>query len=372
MTVNPLIPVSVSTVADNSTVCSGSTVTFTATPTNGGTTPAYQWYKNSQAISQATNATYSYIPANNDTITVVLTSNVNCAMGNTATSNTAVMIVNSPVAAAGTIAGSAIYSQGTTAVPYSIGVIANATNYIWTYTGTGVTINGSGNNVTLDFAANATDGQLMVQGSNTCGVGTASVLQLSGNKTLNLTSVLPEGLYNGSGTLRQAMNASGPNWPAGIADHITIELHSALSYATLIYSAPDIELSTSGTATITIPAAYNGSYYITIKHRNSIETTTATAISFASSTINQSYGTRANVYGNNLGLSLDGYYLIFGGDVNQDGSVNSADYTPVINDNAIFSKGYLSSDVDGNGSVNSADYTIIINNNSFFVKTLHP
>jgi hypothetical protein len=149
-------------------------------------------------------------------------------------------------------------------------------------------------------------------------------------------------------------------------------LHNATTYATIVYSIADVELSTNGTATVQIPGIYSGSYYITIRHRNSLETTTATGISFAGSTVNQSFAARANVYGNNLGLSLDGYYIIYGGDVNQDGLVNSADYTPVINGNTTYSTGYLSADVDGNGIVNSADYTIIINNNSYYVKTIHP
>ena len=36
---------------------------------------------------------------------------------------------------------------------------------------TGVTINGSGTSVTLDFATNATSGILSVKGHNTCGDG---------------------------------------------------------------------------------------------------------------------------------------------------------------------------------------------------------
>jgi hypothetical protein len=191
------------------------------------------------------------------------------------------------------------------------------------------------------------------------------------NKILNITALL-EGLYNGNGIMRQARDANGPYWPTGVADHITVELHDATTYSSIVYSATDVPLSTAGVAIVTIPGTYNGSYFITIKHRNSIETTTASAISFAGSTINQSFTARANVYGGNLGLSVDGYYLIYGGDVNQDGIINSADYSPVINDNAAYAKGYLSSDVDGNGIVNSGDYTTIINNNSFYIKTVHP
>ena len=93
MIVNTSLPVSIAIVADNNSVCAGTTVTYTATPTNGGTSPTYQWKKNGSNVG--TNLpTYSYIPANNDVITCVLTSNLTCTTGNPATSNAITMTVN--------------------------------------------------------------------------------------------------------------------------------------------------------------------------------------------------------------------------------------------------------------------------------------
>jgi hypothetical protein len=191
-------------------------------------------------------------------------------------------------------------------------------------------------------------------------------------RTLNLTSVLLEGLYNGSGTMRQAWNESGPQWPAGIADHITVELHSSINYATIVYTAPDIPLSTTGTATVSVPAIYDGTYYITVKHRNSIETTTSVAVIFTNSTINQSFGSPANVYGSNLKNFNDGYFLIYGGDANQNGSVDTGDYTPVVNDVSKYVTGYVATDINGNGSVDTGDYSILVNNASKYIHTYHP
>jgi len=201
---------------------------------------------------------------------------------------------------------------------------------------------------------------------------TLTVSGIVTDKTLNLTSVMLEGLYNGSGTMRQAWNESGPQWPPGVADHITVELHSATSYSTVVYYVADVPLSTVGTATVSILAAYDGSYYITIKHRNSIETTTAVPISFSSGIINQSFGTQANVYGGNLGESIDGYYLIYGGDVNQDGFVDTQDYVGVDNDSYNYVSGYLATDSDGNGTIDTNDYILIDNNNYNYIGTIHP
>ena len=191
-------------------------------------------------------------------------------------------------------------------------------------------------------------------------------------KTLNISSVMLEGLYNGSNTMRQAQDEMGAHWPSGIADHITVELHDAANYSTIVYSAADVPLSTTGNAEITVPENFSGNYYITIKHRNSIETTTAAAVSFAGSTIYQSFGNPANVYGGNLGLSIDDHYLIYGGDVNQDGVVDTGDFSSVVNEVFNYSSGCIFTDVNGDGITDSGDFTTLVNNSMNYVATSHP
>ncbi|MBX7227393.1 MAG: gliding motility-associated C-terminal domain-containing protein, partial [Chitinophagales bacterium] len=88
------LPVSVTISEDKNNICSGTNVTFTAVPTNGGTTPVYQWKLNGVNVG-SNSATYSNSTlANGDQITCVLTSNANCATGNPATSNTVTITVN--------------------------------------------------------------------------------------------------------------------------------------------------------------------------------------------------------------------------------------------------------------------------------------
>ena len=191
-------------------------------------------------------------------------------------------------------------------------------------------------------------------------------------KTLSLSSVLLEGLYDGGGIMKQAWGETGTQWPAGIADHITVELHDAANYWTIVYTAADVELTTEGAAVITIPAEHSGSYYITVKHRNSIETTTASAVSFSGTAINYSFNSLSSVYGENMGVSGDGRYLIFAGDVNQDGFVDTQDYIGIDNDSYNYAYGYLVTDVDGNGMVDTNDYIPIDNNNYRYIGVILP
>ncbi len=277
--------------------------------------------------------------------------------------------------AAGSITGPATFTPGTSGVAYSVNPISAATTYIWTYSGTGVTINGSGTGVTLDFSASATAGTLSVFGRNSCGDGAASTLPLSPSiKNLTLTSVLLEGLYIGGGTMRQALGESGPQWPAGIADHITVELHNSASYSTIEFTATDVELTTNGSAIITIPAQYSDSYYITIKHRNHIETVSAVPVIFTNAAVTYSFDDQAQAFGNNLKdiVPGSGYFAIYGGDINHDGYVDSGDYPFVINDSFNYLSGYINTDLNGDGWIDSGDYPILVNNNYNYVSVIIP
>ncbi|MCX6251929.1 MAG: hypothetical protein NTX61_14405 [Bacteroidetes bacterium] len=93
MTENTVNPVSIVISTPVTAVCSGTSVTFTATPTNGGTSPTYHWKVN--GINAGTNSfTFGYMPVNGDVVSCALTSNLACASGNPATSNTITMTVN--------------------------------------------------------------------------------------------------------------------------------------------------------------------------------------------------------------------------------------------------------------------------------------
>jgi hypothetical protein len=121
VTVNPILPVSVAIAASANPICQATPVTFTATPTNGGT-PSYQWYKGASLLTGETASTYlTSTLANSDAITVVMTSSQSCKSGSPATSSAVTMTVY-PTTAGGTLSG------GTTpiALGESIGTITLA------------------------------------------------------------------------------------------------------------------------------------------------------------------------------------------------------------------------------------------------------
>lgn len=89
------------------TICSGTLVSFSTTITGGGPSPSYQWYLNNNPITSATGPSYSSaLLANNDTITVKLTTSAVCPYVPYVFSNKVGMQVNNVVSPSVTISAS--------------------------------------------------------------------------------------------------------------------------------------------------------------------------------------------------------------------------------------------------------------------------
>ena len=213
----------------------------------------------------------------------------------------------------------------------------------------------------------------------TCSAGSpasSNIVQMEVNepstKTIILSSIFLEGLYNGAGTLRQASDQFGAHFGPGIADHITVELHDALEYNNPLVFSSIVDLSILGRAIITLPDIYSGSYYITIRHRNSIETVSATPVSVDGCAICYSLADPANVFGSNLQFMESGRYAIFSGDVNHDGIIDSGDMAAVDNLSEIAATGYIIEDANGDGLIDSGDMAILDNNAASAISKIVP
>jgi trimeric autotransporter adhesin len=228
--------------------------------------------------------------------------------------------------------------------------------------GAGVPITG----ITEDYSGNVRSGTNPSIGAFEYGENTTF-------KTLTMT-VLLEGLYAGNGTMNQAYDDMGPHFGTGIADQVTVELHNPSSYPSIEYSKNEVNLSTSGTLTITtVPSWISSDYYITILHRNSIETVSALPVSFAGATINYDFSTSSSqAYFDNLKDTGDGFFVIWGGDVNQDGIVDGGDMNPVDNASTAITFGYVPEDVNGDGIVDGGDMNIVDNNSTAIIMALIP
>ena len=114
------IVASVSVISSSNSVCTGSSVLFTATPINGGINPTFQWYLNGNPVGLNLSSYTLASAQNGDEVYVVLTSSDACANG-PATSNSITLSTKAVVVASGTA------SQGGCA-PIGIDFVSTSTN----------------------------------------------------------------------------------------------------------------------------------------------------------------------------------------------------------------------------------------------------
>jgi hypothetical protein len=103
MSVTPTVTPDVSIIASSTNICPTSSVTFTATPVNGGNTPGYQWFVNGTPVGTNSDTYTGSNFLNNDVITVVLTTSETCYTNLTDTSNAISLTVTNSVTPALTI-----------------------------------------------------------------------------------------------------------------------------------------------------------------------------------------------------------------------------------------------------------------------------
>jgi len=216
--------------------------------------------------------------------------------------------------------------------------------------------------------------------TNAAGCDSVATLNLTVNTcttTLNVTAFL-EGFYTGSGTMAANLYDLGISTDATETDSVEVNLWSAsnLSAATPDYSVTAV-LHTNGTLTAVFPGAtLNNSYYVALKHRNSIETWSAEPVTIASVGSYDFSTSMSSAYGDGFNDPMKsvsgGKYAIYAGDVNQDGSIDLFDAQIVENGATGLFFGYDSSDCNGDGLIDLFDLQLIENNGTILIFAARP
>src|ERR1043165_8506415 len=136
-------------VSPSSTVCAGTSVTFTATPVNAGT-PTYHWTKNGSAVG-TNSATYGPItPANGDQVRVTMSSSSACCTTaggcSDVNSNTITMTVNpmtTPTVSVSQSPQGQICSKTSVTFTATAGTAGPSPSYQWKINGNNVGTNSS-------------------------------------------------------------------------------------------------------------------------------------------------------------------------------------------------------------------------------------
>ena len=205
ITITPQVTPIVSIATANNTICAGSSVTFTATPVNGGLTPSYQWQVNGVNAGTNSNTFTSSSLTAGAQVKVLMTSNATCVTGNTATSNTITMTVNPIVTASVSITASTTtscpgYPVTFTATPVNGG---STPSYQWQVNG--INVGANSNVYTGPIITNGSSVRVIMTSNAAC-VTTPNVT----SNTLNIAIsnfVVPFGTISGN-TIVQAGQAS--------------------------------------------------------------------------------------------------------------------------------------------------------------------
>ncbi|MDP1622166.1 MAG: hypothetical protein Q8M08_07485 [Bacteroidales bacterium] len=201
----PLVP-EVTLVADQSEVCEGSVVTFTALPVNGGI-PVIRWFRNDILVGESS-LQYSCVPVKGDQVHVEMTSGLLCVNPGSAISNKISPVVISLPGEALSISGPANVCAGSTGVVFSILPVPGAESYTWLLP-SGVSVAGGEHDktISLNFNESSHSGPISVYANNTCGHGNIS-------PTLHVeVLVIPEPpLITNEGNLLISSSVSGNQW----------------------------------------------------------------------------------------------------------------------------------------------------------------
>lgn len=178
-------PASVSIdVSPNDTVCAGTNLVFTATPTNGGANPSYQWTVNGNNVGSNSAVFTSASLQNGDVVQVTMTSTSACLQGPATVSSNTITIVFGLQASCSTVG--ALEGQPATV---NVSISGGAQPYTFTVTNFGDNSNDTQNNVNATSTSfthvYATAGTYNVQVTVTDANGCTATTTC----TMNITSV---------------------------------------------------------------------------------------------------------------------------------------------------------------------------------------
>ncbi|MCB0726956.1 MAG: aryl-sulfate sulfotransferase [Ignavibacteriae bacterium] len=174
-----------------------------------------------------------------------------------------------------------------------------------------------------------------------------------------------EGFYNNS---TNTLNMS---------DTVTAHIRSISSPFEIIDTSKAVIDSATLIGNFNFRNTPTGTYYITVKHRNSLETWSKAGGEIFTNGSTVSYDMTdfsSKAFGNNLIQveSSPDVFAVYSGDVNNDAFIDMADVLYIYNDAINFATGYELSDITGDNISDVTDVLISYNNSGMFIAAVIP
>jgi chitodextrinase len=182
-----------------------------------------------------------------------------------------------------------------------------------------------------------------------------------------------QGYYSGAGNMLPVLQNQNQLSSSNQCDTVQINFYQAVSPYYQLHTCKGI-VHTNGWLSCELPTSLHGnSYYLSVKHRNSIETWSADPVLFTFTNSSYDFSVQATkAFGANQIEMAPGIFALYTGDINQDGVIDGLDFNDWENDNNSFAAGYLSTDLNGDGVVDGLDFMFCEMNSNLFVGTIAP
>jgi len=349
VSINTNVLPTVNVSASSSAFCKGLSTTLTANGTN-----TYTWIP-----GNLTGSSVNVSPNNTTTYTVTGT-NLFTGCYNTSTK---VIIVHQPPTSLSISSASSAVCNGESTMLSKLSSGSTVTNYIWS---TGA----SNTPITVTPSSTAT---YTVTASTINGCSKTATKTITVNPCSNLYTVklFIEGYYTGGGFMQPVLlNQAVSGALADKTDSIRLFLRNTTEPYEPIFSWNTL-VQTNGNIVRNAPSS--GSYYISVLHRNGLETWSKNPVNFNGGNTTYNFTTAANkAYGDNLIEVEPGQWAMYSGDINGDRNLDLLDLSEIETDMDNFVFGYFATDINGDGNVDLLDITPVEDNINQFVFSNHP
>jgi len=233
------------TASPSGPICTGTGVTFTPEPTNGGPSPVYQWYVNGIFITTGNTFSISTL-SNGDEVTCVLVSSLTCSFGTSVTSNTIAMSVT-PLPNVYSISTGGAYCAAGSGVDITLLGSDGGVDYQLYYLGSPVGGIVAGTGGVVDFGPQTGAGTYTVVASNATTSG--CTVDMSGTATVTITAGPPSFTVEGGGSYCLGSGGVDVNLNSSVTtDSYQLLVDGSATGATMPGSGSAIDFGTQTTA----------------------------------------------------------------------------------------------------------------------------
>ncbi len=264
------------------------------------------------------------------------------------TLSVAVTVNPLPVMPASFTSSSSSVCSGSTGVEYAVANDATVT-YNWSYSGTGVTINGSSNDVTVDFSNSATAGNVLVSATNGCGtsdsLSLAVAITSSVTPTVSLNASPSDTICAGTSVTftANATNGGSPTY-TWMLNGTTLSETSNTYQTTTLNNRDTVKVSmTTSLTCATVPTVWDADT-VTV---NALPAVTITSPDAVCANLTVDLTATSVTDGSTTGLIYT-YWLVTGGSLSDPAAVSSAGT-------------YYIEGTDGNGCSTTEPVTVSFN-----------